>query len=85
MIDARRNFAGRWYLVVLTLQCFLLLSLGLMWTAAGADLGFGGVSFFEILILYELWAGERLFLEKPFTGIVGRPISSVGCSVWSRH
>ena len=29
-----------------------------------ADLGVGGVSFVEILILYELWAGERLVVEK---------------------
>ena len=36
----------------------------LHWPAAGADLGSGGVSFVEILILYELWAGERLELEK---------------------
>ena len=28
------------------------------------DLGVGGVSFVELLILYELWAGERLVLEK---------------------
>ena len=28
------------------------------------DLGVGGVSYVELLILYELWAGERLFLEK---------------------
>ena len=34
------------------------------WPAAGADLGVGGVSFVEMLILYELWAGERLVLEK---------------------
>ena len=28
------------------------------------DLGVGGVSFVELLILYELWAGERPSLEK---------------------
>ena len=36
----------------------------LHWLAAGADLGVGGVSWVEMLILYELWAGERLVLEK---------------------
>ena len=34
-------------------------------------------SFVEILILYELWAGERLELERPFPRYLrpGRPIS----------
>ena len=36
----------------------------LHWPAAGAGLGVGGVSFFEVLFLYELWAGERLVLVK---------------------
>ena len=37
----------------------------------------GGVSFVEILILYEVWAGERLCLENavPRHRRVGRPIS----------
>ena len=35
----------------------------LHWPVAGEDLVIGGVSFIEILILYELWAGERLVLE----------------------
>ena len=45
--------------------------------AARADLGVGGVSFVEMLILYELWAGERLVLEKavPRYWRPGRPIS----------
>ena len=30
----------------------------------GSDLGVGGISYVELLILYELWAGERLSLEK---------------------
>ena len=34
------------------------------WPAGGADLGVGGVSCVELLILYELWAGERLVPEK---------------------
>ena len=38
----------------------------LHWPAGNADLGVGGVSHVELLILYELWAGERLSLEKAF-------------------
>ena len=51
------------------------------------DLGVGGISYVELLILYELWAGERLSLEKaaPRGLRPGRPIFSVGCSFWSRH
>ena len=49
----------------------------LHWPAAGADLVVRGVSFVEVLILYELWAGERLVLEKavPRYRRPGRPIS----------
>ena len=36
----------------------------LHWLAGGVDLGVGGVSYVELLILYELRAGERLTLEK---------------------
>ena len=38
---------------------------------------FGGVSYLELLILYERWAGERLVLEKllPKSSRAGRPIS----------
>ena len=36
----------------------------LHWPAGGLDLGVGGVSYVELIILYELWAGERLSLEK---------------------
>ena len=63
------------------------------WHAPGADLGEGGAvvfSFVEILILYELWAGERLDLEKavPQHRRPGRPISmsavpfGPGTDVW---
>ena len=49
----------------------------LHWPQSGADLGVGGVSYVELLILYELWAGERLDLEKavPRYRRVGRSIS----------
>ena len=36
----------------------------LHWPGGGLDLGVGGISYVELLILYELWAGERLSLEK---------------------
>ena len=39
--------------------------------AAGADLGVGGVSFVKMLILCELWAGERLVLEKAGPRCIG--------------
>ena len=36
----------------------------LHWLVGGLDLGVGGISYVELLILYELRAGERLSLEK---------------------
>ena len=36
----------------------------LHWPQGGVDLGVGSVSFVEVLVLCELWAGERLDLEK---------------------
>ena len=46
-------------------------------TVGGLDLGVGGVSYVELLFLHELWAGERLSLEKarPRFFRPGRPIS----------
>ena len=52
--------------------------LGSLYLLRGADdLGVGGVSHLELLILYERWAGERLVIESavPFARRVGRPIS----------
>ena len=59
----------------------------LHWPVGDVDLGVGGVSYVELLILYELWAGERLFLEKAHPRYLrpGAPNFSVGCSFWSRH
>ena len=40
----------------------------------------------EMHLLYELWAGERLVLEKAFKVSQARsPNFSIGCSFWSRH
>ena len=49
----------------------------LHWPANGGDLGDGGISCVELLILYELWAGEWLVLEKAHPRYLrpGRPIS----------
>ena len=49
----------------------------LHWPVRGGDLGVGGISFVELLVLYELWAGERLVLEKAHPRYLrpGRPIS----------
>ena len=34
------------------------------WPSTVENLGVGGVSFVELLILFERWAGERLVLES---------------------
>ena len=49
----------------------------LHWPQGRVDLGVGGVSCVEVLILYELWVGERLDLEKavPRCCRAGRSIS----------
>ena len=49
----------------------------LHWPAGVVEFGVGGVSFVEVLVLYEQWAGERLCLESaiPRYRRVGRPIS----------
>ena len=56
----------------------------LHWPQGGVDLGVGGVSLWRCSFLYELWAGERLGLEKavPKYRREGRSISvsAVPCS-----
>ena len=49
----------------------------LSWPSEVSDLGPGGVSYVELVILYERWAGERLRLEDsiPKYRRPGRPIS----------
>ena len=49
----------------------------LHWPSTVDDLEVGGVSFVELLILYERWAGERLVLEMSVPKIrrLNRPIS----------
>ena len=48
----------------------------LHWPEGDLDLGVGSISYVELLILYELWAGERLSLERAVPRYLrhGRPI-----------
>ena len=59
----------------------------LHWPQGRADIGVGGVSFVELFILYELWAGERLTLGKAHPRYLrrGRPNSVSGVPFWTRH
>ena len=43
----------------------------LHWPSDGGDLGPGGISNVELLILYELWAGERFQFENLFLDVRG--------------
>ena len=54
------------------------------WPAGGFDLGVGGISFVELLILYELCTDERLSLEKAHPRFLrpGRPISVSAVDIW---
>ena len=72
-------------LLVFWLSGFFLGSLH--WPVHGGDLGVVVISYVELLILYELWAGERSVLEKAHPRYLLARASnfSVGCSVWSRH
>ena len=68
----------------LLVKWFTFLGSSLHWPA-------GGISYLELLILYELWAGERLSLEKATVRYLrpGRPISvsavlfGPGIDIWS--
>ena len=68
-------------LVLMMLLCghtLLVSFLGsLHWLFGRIDLGVGGISYVELLILYELWAGQQLILEKAHNRYLrpGRPIS----------
>ena len=47
----------------------------LHWPVHGGDLGVGGISYVELLFLYELWAGERdCPLKKRFLVIFGQGV-----------
>ena len=53
----------------------------LHWPQGGVDLGVGGVSYVELLILYELWACERLSLEKAHPRYL-RPGAPISVCIW---
>ena len=55
----------------------------LHWPAGSADLGVGGVSHVELLILYELWAGKRVVFGEGLSSLPPPRTSnfSVGCSI----
>ena len=42
----------------------------LHWPSGSDDLGHFGVSFVELLILFEQWAGQRLLSEKRLLGLM---------------
>ena len=60
----------------MALQCSSFLNT-LHWLSGSVDLGHFGISFLELLILFEQWAGHRLLSEKVTRPHVraGRPIS----------
>ena len=68
---------GRWPLSAGALVKLAAFLSTLSWPGEVSDLGPGGVSFVELLILYEKWAGERLRVEDsiPKYRRSGRPIS----------
>ena len=41
----------------------------LHWLAGGLDLGVGGISCVELLILYELWAGREALIRKGYCSL----------------
>ena len=76
-IEVRDFDVGFWpYSVGLYVKLCSFLS-SLHWPSLVSDLGSGGVSFVELLVLNERWAGERLVLEMsvPKLRRFDRPIS----------
>ena len=78
---------AHWPYTVRLLVQWLAFLCSLHWPVGGANHGVGGVSFVEMLILYVLWAGERLTLDKAHPRYRQASASnfSVGCSLWSSH
>ena len=68
---------GRWPFSTGALVKLAAFLSSLHWPSEVADLGPGGASYVELLILYERWAGERLRIEDsiPKYRRPGRPIS----------
>ena len=81
-IEVDDGDVGLWpYSVGLFVKFCSFLS-SLHWPSTVDDLGVGGVSFVELLMLYERWAGERLVLEMSVPRATSFQSSnfSVGCS-----
>ena len=76
-IEVRDVDVGFWTYSVGLLVKFCSFLSSLHWLSTVDDLGVGGVSFVELLILCERWAGERLVLEMsvPKVRRLNRPIS----------
>ena len=66
---ARRHCLSGWYS-----GCVLFFS-WLLWASRLGDLGYGGASFLGLLILNELWAGERLVIGPASTWTKHRHIA----------
>ena len=71
---------GRWPLSPGSLVKLAAFLSSLTWPNEVTDLGAGGVSYVELLILFERWEGERLRIEEsvPKYRRPGRPISVLG-------
>ena len=76
-IKVGEDDVGFWPYSVGLLVKFCSFLSSLHWPSTVDDLGVGGVSFVELLMLYERWAGERLVLEMsvPKSRRLHRPIS----------
>ena len=76
-IDITAADVSRWPFSTRSLVKLTAFFSSLTWPSTVEDLGPGGISFVELLILYEKWAGERLRAEfsVPKFRRLGRPIS----------
>ena len=54
----------------------------LHWPSDGGDLGPGGISYVELLILFELWAGERFQFERKLFLVVRGLIAQFQCRLF---
>ena len=84
VIDITVDDVARWPFSPGSLVKLAAFLSGLSWPAEVVDLGAGGVSYVELLILYERWAGERLRIEEstPKYRRPGRPISVSAAPSW---
>ena len=63
-INITEDDVARWSFSPGCLVKFAAFLSSLTWPGEVVDLGAGGVSYVELLILYERWAGERLRIEE---------------------